>query len=210
MLLKKILICDDHSLFGNGVRELLRNKHYQVTLVSTSNSCLELLNKEQFDVFLCDLNIDSKNGFELYNEAKANLSKTMIFLLTAYTESFLITKAEKLGFNGFLSKETSYEELIYALEMKKSDSFFSSKNITLNKNSIEGTKEFSTQSIKLSKQEKEIIKWIVKGKTSKEIGEILFITKATVDTHRRNINRKLELKTIGSLIQFAHENSIID
>jgi len=61
---------------------------------------------------------------------------------------------------------------------------------------------------KLSKQEREIIKWIVQGKLSKEIGELLFISKTTVDTHRRNINRKLNVSSVGELIKFANENNL--
>lgn len=207
---KKILICDDHSLFGSGISEILTNQGYDVTIVSTSENCIITLKQNQFDVFLCDLNIDTKTGFEIYDEVKSFLTKTNTFLLTAYYEEFLILKAQKIGFSGFLTKETSTEELIRAIEMNKNDPFYSTLTVSLKNNSIDGVKEFSVQKTRLSKQEKEIIKWIVKGKTSKEIGEHLFISKTTVDTHRRNINRKLELKSIGTLIQFAHENNLID
>jgi DNA-binding CsgD family transcriptional regulator len=60
----------------------------------------------------------------------------------------------------------------------------------------------------LSKQEKEIIKLIIEGKKSKQIGEVLFISKTTVDTHRRNIHKKLEISNSSSLIKFAYENNL--
>lgn len=207
---KKILICDDHSLFVSGLSELLTNLGYSVTVVSSSVDCIEALKENQFDVFLCDLNVDEKTGFEIYEQMKIFLKKTNSFLLTAYYEEFLILKAQKIGFSGFLTKETSIEDLILAIEMKIGDLFFSTLSPLSKNNLISGTKEFSIQKIKLSKQEREIIKWIVKGQTSKEIGMTLFISKTTVDTHRRNINRKLELNTIASLIQYAHENNLID
>jgi DNA-binding NarL/FixJ family response regulator len=207
---KKILICDDHSLFGSGLSELLTNLGYSVAVVSSSVDCLKTLKQNQFDVFLCDLNVDERTGFEIYEQMKTFLKKTNTFLLTAYYEEFLILKAQKIGLNGFLTKETSIEDLILAIEMKIGGLFFSTLSPLSKNNLISGTKEFSIQKIKLSKQEREIIKWIVKGQTSKEIGMTLFISKTTVDTHRRNINRKLELNTIASLIQYAHENNLID
>jgi DNA-binding NarL/FixJ family response regulator len=207
---KSILLCDDHTLFGSGISELLTNNGYDVTAVSSSDDCITFIKHNQYDVFLCDLNIDQKTGFEIYEQMKVFLKKTNAFLLTSYYEDFLIQKAQKIGFSGYLTKETSIEELILAIEMQKGDPFFTTLTPILNNAHIEGTKDFSINKIKLSKQEKEIIKWIVKGKKSKEIALILFISKATVETHRRNINRKLELKTIGSLIQYAHENNLID
>ncbi len=207
---KSILLCDDHTLFGSGISELLTNNGYDVTAVSSSDDCITLIKQNQYDAFLCDLNIDQKTGFEIYEQMKVFLKNTKAFLLTSYYEDFLIQKAEKIGFSGYLTKETSIEELILAIEMQTGDPFFTTLTPILNNAHIEGTKDFSINKIKLSKQEKEIIKWIVKGKKSKEIAIILFISKATVETHRRNINRKLELKTIGSLIQYAHENNLID
>ena len=66
-----------------------------------------------------------------------------------------------------------------------------------------------TKQFRLSKQEKEIIKLIAEGKSSIEISELLFISKTTVSTHRRNINRKLEITNVGSLIKLVHENNIL-
>ncbi len=210
MSTKKILICDDHTLFSASLSEMLKNRGFEVTTVSDSIAGIQQLKEVHFDVFLCDINIDQKTGFEIFEIVKSNITKTSVFLLTSYYEDFLELKASKMGFNGYLTKDSTIEDIITAIELKKNAPFYSTLKKSSTNQKIVGSKEFSVQKLKLSKQEKEIIKWIVKGKTSKEIGEILFITKATVDTHRRNINRKLELKTIGSLIQFAHENSIID
>jgi DNA-binding NarL/FixJ family response regulator len=208
--IKKILICDDHSLFGEGVKEILSNHAYEVTVVSSSERCVQEFENGHFDVFLCDLNIDKVNGFELFESLSAFLIDTNVFLLTAYHEDFLVEKAKKMGFNGFLTKEMSTEDFINAIEMELGAPFFSALSNPKNKQTIENTKEFSTNTFRLSKQEKEIIKLIAKGKTSKEIGEILFISKTTADTHRRNISRKLEINSIGALINFAHENNLCD
>ena len=207
---KKILICDDHSLFCSGISELLLKHDYQVTQVFNSKECLELIKQQEFDVFLCDINVDEKSGFDIFNERKDLLTNTASFILTSYYEEFLVEKAKKLGFQGFITKNATTKEILHALELKKGAAFFSTLK-TSSKNTLsENLTEFPVNKLKLSKQEKEIIKLIVTGKTSKEIGEQLFISKMTVDTHRRNINRKLEIKTVGALIQFAHANNITD
>jgi DNA-binding NarL/FixJ family response regulator len=207
---QKILICDDHSLFCSGISELLVKQGYHVTEVFNSEKCIEALKQNQFDIFLCDLNIDFKTGFDIFEEMKSTLTKSTSFILTSYYEEFLAEKAKKLGFQGFITKNALTDDILQALQLKKGSPFFSTLKVSSKNTTIENLTEFPINKLRLSKQEKEIIKWIVKGKTSKEIGEKLFISKMTVDTHRRNINRKLEIRTVGSLIQFAHANNIID
>ena len=207
---KKILICDDHSLFCSGISELLVKHGHHVTEIFNSAKCIEALKEREFDIFLCDLNIDNKTGFDIFEEMKSNLTNSTSFVLTSYYEDFLAEKSKKMGFQGFLTKDALTEDILHALQLKKGSPFFSTLKASKKYVIIENTTEFPINKLRLSKQEKEIIKLIVKGKTSKEIGEKLFISKMTVDTHRRNINRKLEIKTVGSLIQFAHANNIID
>jgi DNA-binding NarL/FixJ family response regulator len=160
------------------------------------------------DVFICDLNIDNVDGFVLIGELKDQLIATKTIILTAYYEDFLIKKAEKLGINAFLKKETSAEELINVIETEKSAPFYTNKNTNKAINEFMTVDEAVANKFRLSNQEKEIIKYIVEGKTSKEIAQLLFITKNTVDTHRKNINRKLEINSNSTLIKFANENNL--
>jgi DNA-binding NarL/FixJ family response regulator len=160
------------------------------------------------DVFICDLNIDNVDGFVLIGELKDQLIAAKTIILTAYYEDFLIKKAEKLGINAFLKKETSAEELINVIETETSAPFYTNKNSNKTVNEFQVTDNSVINKFRLSNQEKEIIKYIVEGKTSKEIAQLLFITKNTVDTHRKNINRKLEINSNSTLIKFANENNL--
>ena len=108
----------------------------------------------------------------------------------------------------FLKKETTVEELIDVIDRKQEEGFYSQPTPFSKQNAFLNQDENFVNKFKLSKQEREIIKWIVQGKLSKEIGELLFISKTTVDTHRRNINRKLNVSSVGELIKFANENNI--
>lgn len=209
-MIKNIVICDDHILFLNGISEVLQKMghHYNVIGFSDTESCKSYLRHNQADVFICDLNIDNTDGFVLIEELKPELYATKIIVLTAYFEDFLIQKAEKMGIHAFLKKETTAQELIDVIEMPMSTPFYSNKNHKKTVNDFTSKDESVANKFRLSKQEKEIIRLIIEGKTSKQIADMLFISKTTVDTHRRNINRKLEISNSSSLIKFAHENNL--
>lgn len=207
---KNIIICDDHILFLSGITELLikLGNDYTVTAFSNSNDCKNHIINNGADVFICDLNIDKIDGFILIDELRHQLRNTKIIILTAYFEEFLIQKAEKMGIGAFLKKETTAEELIDVIEAPINAPFYSNTNSKKPTNQFAVKDESVVNKLRLSRQEKEIIKLIIEGKTSKEIADNLFISKTTVDTHRRNINKKLEITNSSSLIKFAHENNL--
>lgn len=207
---KKIVICDDHILFSSGLTELLKknNSSYDIISFNESISCKHYLQQQQADIFICDLNIDNIDGFILINELRKELKETKVIILTAYYEDFLIQKAEKAGIHAFLKKETEANELIAVIEMEKNAPFYTNKETKRPSNSFQERDVNVAGKFKLSGQEKQIIRLIIEGKTSKEIADQLFISKTTVDTHRRNINRKLEIGNSASLIKFANENNL--
>ena len=180
---KNIVICDDHALFLSGLSEILNKfgADYNVVTFNDSQSCKSYVQQNKVDVFICDLNIDNVDGFVLIEELKAELNGAKIIILTAYYENFLIKKAEKLGINAFLRKETTSDELIDVIEFKNDFPFYTNKNNSISRNSFGSIDDSIGAKFRLSKQEKAIIKYICQGKTSKEIATILFITKNTVD-----------------------------
>lgn len=207
---KKIVICDDHVLFCNGIAEILRklNPNYHITTCYNSEDCIRRFQDGAVDIFICDLNIDKTDGFELIESLKPRLNETKVIILSAYYEEFLIQKAERKGIHAFLKKETTTEELVEIIESPTNSPFYSQKRLQKSSNDFVQKDTTVSNKFRLSNQEKEIIKLIVLGKTSKEIAEILFISKMTVDTHRRNINKKLAVTNSSSLVKFAHENNL--
>lgn len=208
---KHIVICDDHQLFLNGIAELLKNTDhdYRIAKFNNVHTCKEYISKNPIDVFICDLNIESADGFLLLDELKSYLKNTKKIILTAYYEEFLIQKAKRMGMDAFLKKETTAEELISVIEADLNGEFYvngrDSKSVDVYRE-IDGP---IINKFRISKQEKEVIRLIIKGLTSKEIADALFVSKTTVDTHRRNIHKKLEITNSSSLIKFAHENNLL-
>lgn len=207
---KTIIICDDHVLFLGGISEILKKfgNNYKIITFNNSISCKTYIQQNKVDVFICDLNIDNTDGFSLINDLKKELTQTKIVILTAYFEDFLIQKAEKLGIHAFMRKESTAEELIAVIESDINTSFYTNKKLEKSINFFTNIDESAVAKFRLSKQEKEIIKLIIDGKTSSKIALLLNISKTTVDTHRKNINRKLEISNSSSLIKFAHENNL--
>lgn len=208
---KQIVLCDDHVLFLEGLEKLIGTENNYEVVASYSNpvSCIEHIKKTPPDIFICDLNLEKTDGFEIIHQLREYLTDTLTIILTAYNEDFLIEKARKLGIHCFVQKSASTEEFFEIFKRKPSDGFYT--NISKNSN-----KEFSQQEtdfkqkFKLSAKEIEIIRLVVKGKTSQEIGDQLFLSRFTIETHRRNIGKKLGISGITSLIQFANENNLLD
>lgn len=194
----------------SGISEILKKfgNNYNIVTFSDSISCKTYIELNKVDVFICDLNIDNTDGFALIDELKNELTHTKTVILTAYFEDFLIQKAEKLGINAFMRKESTAEELISVIESDLNAPFYTNKKVAKSVNYFTNKDEAIVSKFRLSRQEKEIIKLIIDGKTSNEIALLLSISKTTVDTHRKNINRKLEISNSSSLIKFANENNL--
>ena len=96
---KNIVVCDDHILFSSGLTEILKTfvNNYFVNTFNDCDSCKNFINQQKIDVFICDLNIDNKDGFHLIEELKAELENTKIIIVSAYFEDFLIQKAKNKG-----------------------------------------------------------------------------------------------------------------
>lgn len=207
MSVVNVLICDDHQLFCTSVAEVLQKNNLQVTTCFSFSACSELLKENSYDIFICDLNIDGADGFELIASMKTYLKNTRIIILSAYYEPFLIDKARKIGVHSFLKKDISLSQLMEVILSE--DSFFEDKLQLKDENYFLDNDKKVVSTFKLSKQERQVVKLILEGKTSQAIADALFISKNTVDTHRSNINRKLEISNVASLLQFASLYNIV-
>lgn len=206
----RILLCDDHKLFVEGIGEKLKHLEFECNFVTSSKEFKNEVEHCFYDIILCDINIAGINGFDLLQEFRSRLIGSRIYILSGYQEQYLIEKAQKMNLEGFLFKDISIDKLLEVLRLEKGHEFIYPDFIKGYSMIPEPIKEIQPKAFILSKQEKKIIQLICEGLTSQEIGNRLFISKHTVDTHRRNILRKLDLCSTVALINFAHENVILD
>lgn len=208
----KIAVAEDHSIVVEGIKTILSTSSdiQYVGCANKGSDLLHLLQTKTPDVLILDLNLGGENGFDILEKIKEQFATLKVIILTMYNEPAFVRKAKSLGANAYLLKNYSSDELLQVISSINDGVFQTSKEIVLAKeNDNTFNSSFSVIS-QLSPKEKEIIKHVANGLSSKEIAENLFISVHTVDTHRRNLLKKLNLNNTASLVGFAYENNIID
>ena len=196
-----IIIIDDHKIFGEGFCSLLENNNFRVKRVFQSpKKALHYLNSNVIEIVFCDINMPEINGLDLIKKIKKINSDCKVIMISMYTEKNIIKKALENNADGYLTKNCSIEDIKTAISNNYStEKKFISK--TINNNDKNDNDAFLLK-YKLTKREKEIISHILKEKSNSEIGELLQISKRTVETHRKNIMLKLDVKnSIGIAVK---------
>lgn len=208
---KKILIIDDQKLFVEGLKNIISNfENVEVVgeLYDGLNA-LSFLYNNQVDIIFLDLNMPEKNGLEVLVEIKKVFPEVVISILSMYADYAIAKKCKSLGANAYLTKDAEIVELKKVISLNNNSEFYYSDYVN-KKIEISSLKDDDFVKInKLTQREIEIIKLLVKGNTSIEIADALFISPATVQTHRKNIFNKLKVKKVSELIKTAYENNII-
>lgn len=206
----KILIADDHHLVRKGFVALL-NEMVEVEVVGESANGKEVIQLLKGGVrpkiILIDYEMPILNGLETLKLIKSDYFGIKVIILTMLQDKELVEACLKSNADGFLFKNISFDELKLAInKVSHGEKYFNSEVALI----LSGQNEsHMSGNNKLSTRELEIVKLVAEGKTSIEIGLILFISPRTVDTHRNNIMQKLELDSIPGLVRWAIKNKII-
>ncbi len=208
----KIIIADDHALIRNGIKTMLsRNAEYKIVAeAENGKQLIELATKLLPDVILADISMPEVNGFEALSELKSLLPDIRIILLTMHEEPEYIIKAARSGANGYLLKNVDYEELHRAIEtILTGQKYFNLHVSSILTEELHRKSDADQFQEKLTERESDILKEIVKGLSSKEIGDKLFISSRTVDTHRNNLMKKLSVHNTAELVRLALEKGLV-
>lgn len=213
----RIVVADDHHLVRSGIIKIL-NEHPSFEVISEAGDGKEAIEKCEIlqpDVLLLDLDMPVLNGLETVPIVKKKMPELKVGILTMHKEKFLVEKLIKMGVEGYLYKSSDPEDLIYGVsKIAEGKRFYTSEVTEKLVNSEPTFKQTSKDQMvllaQLSDREKEILKLIAEGFSNTEIGEKLFISARTVDTHRANSMKKLEVKNLAGLIRFAIAAGLID
>ena len=202
----RIFITDDHYMVVEGIRSLLQHEEGIEWMGHAMNavSCTAFLQQQQPDVILMDINLPDRSGIDLCKEVKAKYPAIHIIGLSSFNQQSYIEKMMDNGASGYVLKNATREELREAIETVMSGEKFLSDEAaaTLEKN----------EDVKipiLTRREKEVLGLIASGLTNQQIGEKLFISTTTVDTHRKNLLSKFEVKNTATLIRLAAQYEFI-
>ncbi len=204
----KVFIVDDHQLVIEGIISFLqKEKEIQVAgYAATALDCLNFFKTNTADVILMDINLPDMNGMDLCKLIKNNYSGISVIALSTLNQGSYISQIIENGASGYLLKNADKEEIIEAIiAVENGKTYFSFEAGKIYK----ATTEKKTGLPVLSKREKEILKLIADGLTNSEIGKQLFISIDTVDTHRKNLYTKLNVKNTALLIRHAIENNYL-
>ncbi len=209
-----ILLADDHSLIRDGITKLLEDEP-DIQIVGSCNNGQEVLDnlpKVHVDVLLLDLDMPILNGLQCAEIVKQEFPDIKIAILTMHQEKSLIQRFIELGVKGYFLKTILKKELVYAVRAIAEGGEYFPNDVTkaLIQNKIVSNLVTQSPLVKdLTNREIEIITLISQGFSSGDMAEKLFISPRTVDTHRTNILRKLELHSVAEIVRFAFQNSIV-
>lgn len=211
----KILLADDHNIILDGLSEMF-TEDTGIKVISTAGNGKEVLEKLKltaFDVILLDINMPVLDGMQCAKEILKQNSEQNIIMLTMNEERSIIEKMLKIGVKGFLLKTTEKEEVITAIKSVHSGKeYYSSEiaRILISSNQHSKNKSELSNLSELTEREIEIIKCIAEGLSSNDIGDKLFISPRTVETHRANIIKKLDVNNVAGIVRFAFKNNLVD
>ena len=207
---KRIFICEDHTIVIDGLKALLQfDTRFEIIGHNDEDGFHKKVSGLTIDLLLLDLNLNGIDGFQLLKEFREYNLTTKIIILTMYKENELIERAKKLGANAYILKNTSNHELIDCFNKVYEHDFYLGNTLSSHLNGHDLFKDRFTHKVKLTKREIEIIKLISSGKSSQVIAEELFLSPLTIETHKKNIFKKLQVNSSVELVTFAHENNLV-
>lgn len=214
----RVLLADDHPLARKGVLAMLRTSNDFAIVGEAENGkeAVEKAEKYTPDVVILDAIMPEMSGLEATKLIRKKLPGTQVLILTGYEDEQHLYQIIQAGASGYVLKTSRKEEIFAAIHaVAKGERYFSSAVSQLMLEGYlrraEGKKKASAKgSIPLTKREIEILKLVAEGLSNQEISDKLFISPRTVDTHRTNLMRKLDIHDVASLVRYAIEHGLVE
>ena len=208
----EIIIADDHMMIREGLKQLLELDGTMKVIAEANDGeeCLNLLNKKIHpDILLLDINMPKKNGIEVLEYIKQNKIPVKVLILTVHNEVEYLLKAVDIGIDGYLLKDSSYDELKEAIDVVISGNTYIQPSLLPALN--ESMEDYALDKEKiecLTKRELDVLRLISEGCSNKKISDELTISERTVKNHISHIFRKIDVEERTQAAVFAIRNKI--
>lgn len=208
----EIIIADDHMMIREGLKQLLELDGTMKVIAEANDGeeCLNLLNKRIHpDILLLDINMPKKNGIEVLEYIKQNKIPVKVLILTVHNEVEYLLKAVDIGIDGYLLKDSSYDELKEAIDVIISGNTYIQPSLLPALN--ESMEDYALDKEKiewLTKRELDVLRLISEGCSNKKISDELTISERTVKNHISHIFRKIDVEDRTQAAVFAIRNKI--
>jgi len=210
--MKTIVLADDHNITRTGLRSLI-SKMDNMQIIGEASDGEEALNMVRMlhpDLLITDISMPKKSGLNVIGIIQAEELDVRILVISMHMNDRYITRCIELGASGYILKDTEDAEIKKAIETILSGGSYICKRAL--PTVMEGIRNPSTKhedEPRLSDREKEILQHLVRGRTNKEIAEILFLSAKTIDSHRTNIMKKMDAHNSAELVWKAVNSNII-
>lgn len=215
---KSVLIVDDHPLFREGLKFIIgRNERFKVVgEAENAAGALREAKKLNPDIVLVDISLPDKSGIQLTYELKKQQPQVMIMIVSMHSKIDYIAEAFQAGAKGYVAKESAAERLVQGLEAIVKGEFFLDSSVSLQV--VENLMKFPVKEARitdaeygaLTPREQEIMRMLAEGIGPREIADKLCISPKTVENHRANIMKKLDLHSTMELVRYAAKLGLID
>jgi DNA-binding NarL/FixJ family response regulator len=202
----RIVLADDHRLLRQGLRRILNEKK-DLVIVGEVGDGLELINllkKSPTDMVIIDIAMPNLRGIEAIHEINRMYPDLKVLVLTMHNDKEYLYRAMSAGAHGYLLKEDADEELFSAIEKIQQGKIYVSPSLAKEvMDDLIQKRPPTTKQELLSTREREVLKLIAEGKSNRDIAALLTISVRTVENHRANIMRKLNMKKTADLVRYA-------
>jgi two-component system, NarL family, response regulator NreC len=209
----RILICDDHTLFVEGIKAMLRHEP-SLEIVGEARDgrqAVDLVKELKPDVILMDVSMPDMNGFDATRRVREFDVGVKVLILSMHDEEELVARCLEAGAAGYIIKDAPASQLLYAIEtVQKGERYLSPAVLKkVVQGYVKNTNRPQTSYDRLTPREREILKLLAEGLTVKEVATRLDLSVKTVEVHKHNLMKKIDVHDRGELIKYAIQRKLI-
>ncbi|MFN8282142.1 MAG: response regulator transcription factor [Chitinophagales bacterium] len=212
-----VFVVDDHQIFLDGIVSLLDDEP-NIKIAGTAHNgkaAIDKIKATKVDVVLMDINMPEMDGIEATKQLKQLQPNIKILMLTMHSEPRFIKECLEVGAKGYVLKNISKDDLIKAVEVVYQDKSYLDTETqeklisSMSNTEEEDTRNYDELAAQITQRELEILQLIALGLTSQDIATKLFISKNTVETHRKNMLAKLNVNNTAALLKIAYKKGLV-
>ena len=211
----RVLLADDHTLFRQGVRNLLSTEPDMQVVgeVANAGDAMQRAGELRPDVVLMDIGMPGFSSFEATRHIKKERPDTKVLFLTMYDDEDYLVEGMEVGGNGYVLKDCPASQLLSAIrDIHRGGSYLSPRMLSQLVDDFRSRVKTSSRTPRfatLTGREKEVLKMLAEGQSVKDIAGVLNLSVKTVEAHKFNLMRKLDIHNKAQLVQYAIQKKII-
>jgi DNA-binding NarL/FixJ family response regulator len=207
-----VIVVDDHPMLRGGIRSLLQKQDDMIVVGEAENGsiAIQLAQELSPNVMVMDINLNGIIDLRTTEEIKKRWPAIKVVAFSMHNDAQIIRRMLKAGASAYLTKSASHEELTEAIRtVVNGDVYFDRQVLDLMTGSLTNNDSSFESEVNLSQRENEVLYYVSKEFSNQEIAERMEISLRTVETHKRNLVKKLRVKNVVGLVRYALENQYL-